>query len=215
MHGLFNYNGVFVQTCNKIADGICLSMLWLISSLPVFTMGAATTALSYSVNKCIRRSEGGVWSAFWHGFRTNFRQATGLWLLLLLVYSLAGICCYSAYLMCASGNLPGEMLWFLMAVTALVTVWSSFLFPYLAKFRNSSPAILKNCLFIAIMHFPVGLLHLFLLLASIAAVVIFPLSILCAPGIYMVLSCYALETVFRKYMSEEDRVKEETLDQDL
>ncbi len=214
MHGLFNYDGVLVQTCNKIADGICLSTLWLITSLPIFTIGASTTALYYSVNKSIRRSEGGVWNTFWHGFRVNFRQSTGLWLILLLLYALLSACCYSAYLMCASGNLPKEMLWASLIVTALVTVWASFLFPYLARFQNSNRSILKNCVFIAIMHFPVGLLHLVLLLASIAAVVFFPLSILCAPGAYMVLSCYTLETVFRRYMTEEDRAKEEARDQE-
>ena len=61
MFSLFKYDSPLVQTCNKIVDCICLSILWLITSLPVITIGASTTALYYSMNKCVRRSEGNLW----------------------------------------------------------------------------------------------------------------------------------------------------------
>ena len=214
MHGLFNYDGTFVQTMNKIADCICLSFLWFISSLPVITIGASTAALYYSMNKCVRRSEGKIWKTYWHSFRGNFKQASSLWMILLVIYGILTACCYSAYLMCINGYLPKEVFYFLLIVIAAVTIWASFLFPYLAKFQNTNRLILKNCVYIMLMHFPVGLLHLVLLLLSLVAVVIFPLAVICVPGIYMVLSCYKLEPIFQKYMSAEDRAKEEALDKE-
>jgi len=214
MHGLFNYDGFVVQTMNRIADCICLSILWLVSSLPVITVGAATTALYYSMNKCVRRIEGGVWKTYWHSFLMNFKQATGLWLILLVVYGALIACCYSSYLMCINGYLPKELFYFLLIVIAVITLWASFVFPYLAKFQNSNRNVLKNCVYITVMNFPVALLNLFLMLLSLIAVVIFPLAVVCVPGIYMVLSCYKLEPVFQKYMTPEDRAKEELLDQE-
>jgi len=213
MHGLFNYDGVFVQTMTKITDCICLSLLWLVSSLPVFTIGAATTALYYAMNKCIRRGESGVWKTYWQGFRANFRQGTVLGLLLLLILGLLTACCCCAWLMCAAGYLPAFMFWGCLILTALVLHWVSFLLPYLARFRNSNRVILKNCVYIAIMNFPAGLANLALMVAAFLALVFFPLSLVIAPGIYMVLSCYILEPVFRKYMSEDDRTREEALDE--
>lgn len=50
MFGLFKYDSPFVQICNKIVDCICLSVLWLVTSLPVLTIGASTTALYYAIN---------------------------------------------------------------------------------------------------------------------------------------------------------------------
>ena len=44
MFGLFKYDGFLVQTCNKIVDCICLSLLWLVTSLPIVTIGAADAA---------------------------------------------------------------------------------------------------------------------------------------------------------------------------
>lgn len=212
MHGLFNYDSFFIQLFDKIADSICLSFLWLISSLPVITIGASTTALYYSMNKCIRRSESGVWKTFWHSFRINFKQATTLWLILLPVLVILILCCYSAYLMSVAGNLPKEMFYFLLAVVAGFLAWASYVFPYLAKFQNTNRMILKNCFGIALLNLPVTLLHLVFLGIALFAVLVFPLAIVCAPGIYMILSCYALEPVFKKYMTEEDRQKEEALD---
>ena len=215
MHGLFNYDGFVVQTMNRIADCICLSILWLVSSLPVITVGAATTALYYSMNKCVRRSEGGVWKTYWHAFAANFKQATGLWLTLFAVYGALVACCYSSYLMCINGYLPKELFYFLLIVIAVITLWASFVFPYLAKFQNTNRNVLKNCVYITVMNFPVALLNLVALLLCALGISMFPLAIVCAPGIYMVISCYATEPVFRKYMSEEDRMAEEELDKEM
>lgn len=213
MGGLFHYDGFVVQTANRITDCICLSLLWLVSSLPLVTIGAATTALYYAMNKCVRRSEGSVWKTYWQAFRANFRQSTLLWLVVFLVNAFVSGCGYCTYLMCLAGNLPKEMLYFSLLVMALVFLWSSFLFPYLARFQNSNRLIMKNCIYIAIMNFPAGLLHLAYLAVSLIAIAFFPLTILCMPGVYMVLSCYTLEPVFKKYMTSEDRAKVEALEE--
>jgi len=134
-------------------------------------------------------------------------------MLLLLILGLLTACCCCAWLMCAAGYLPAFMFWGCLILTALVLHWVSFLLPYLARFRNSNRVILKNCVYIAIMNFPAGLANLALMVAAFLALVFFPLSLVIAPGIYMVLSCYILEPVFRKYMSEDDRTREEALDE--
>lgn len=215
MHGLFNYDGAVVQAMTKIADCICLSLLWLVSVIPIFTIGAANAALYYAMNRSVRRGESSILKNYWQGFRTNFRQGTALWLLLVLIFGLLIAACYCTWLLCAAGYLPAFMFWGCLILTATVILWASFLFPYLARFRNTNRLILKNCIYIAIMNFPAGLANLALLVAAFLAVVYFPLALAVAPGIYMALSCYILEPVFRKYMSEEDRAMVEALEEDL
>lgn len=215
MFSLFKYDSPLVQTCNKIVDCICLSILWLVTSLPIVTIGASTTALYYAINTGIRYDRGGIWSSYWRSFRANFKQATVLWLLLLVVYGLLGGSCYSAYALCISGLLIKEMFYFLLIVLVLVMAWANMLFPYLAKFQNSTKMILKNCFGIGLLNFPIALLQPVFFVLVVVGISMFPIAILCAPGVYMVLSCYTLEPVFRKYMSAEDRAKEEALLQDL
>ena len=211
MFGLFKYDSFFVQTCNKIVDCICLSLLWLVTSIPIVTMGAATTALYYAINTGIRFDQGGVLRAYWRSFCSNFRQATIIWILLLLVYGLLGGSCYSAYIFYIKDILPKEMFYCLLVVLALVMTWGNLLFPYLAKFQNSTKMILKNCFGIGLLNLPKALLQTVFFILVMVGITMFPMAILIAPGVYMVLSCYTLEPVFRKYMSEEDRAREDAL----
>lgn len=215
MFSFFKYDSPLVQTCNKITDCICLSILWLLTSIPIITIGASTTALYYAVNTGIRYDKGGIWRSYWRSFRANFKQATVLWLLLLVVYGLLGGSCYSAYTLCLNGTLPKEMFFVPLIVLLLVTAWAGMFFPYLAKFQNSTKMILKNCFGIGLLNLPIALLQPVFFVLVVLGIALFPIAILCAPGVYMVLSCYTLEPVFRKYMSEEDRAKEEALLQDL
>ncbi len=66
-----------------------LDLLWLVTSLPLITIGASTTALIYSCMK-LREDDGYTTTNFFHSFRENFRQSTIIWLLYAAVGALLG-----------------------------------------------------------------------------------------------------------------------------
>ena len=66
-----------------IIDIIFSGLLWCLFSLPVVTIGAASTALYYAAVKCIRHERGRLTQVFWKGFRDNFKCSTGIWLIYL------------------------------------------------------------------------------------------------------------------------------------
>ena len=82
MGGLFRYDGLLFRFINKMVDAVGLSLLWLITSLPLITMGAATTALYYTTHKVIHYDRGRVWPEYWKCFLSGFKQATPLGLFL-------------------------------------------------------------------------------------------------------------------------------------
>ena len=49
----FSYESRFSQLLLKLCYSCYLNLLWLVCSLPIFTMGAATTALYYTCLKVI------------------------------------------------------------------------------------------------------------------------------------------------------------------
>ena len=51
MAGRFKYDNKVFEVINAIVDLLVLGFFWIITSIPVFTMGASTTALYYTVNK--------------------------------------------------------------------------------------------------------------------------------------------------------------------
>ena len=85
MGGLFNINNGFFRAIGRIIDVCWLNILWVLTSLPIITIGASTTALYYTSMKMIRNEAGYVSSDFFRSFKDNFKQSTIIWLLLLLV----------------------------------------------------------------------------------------------------------------------------------
>ena len=69
----FSYESKFSQLLLKLCYSCYLNLLWLICSLPIFTMGTATTALYYVSLKVIRGEEGSCWrwGSSWPGTGTS------------------------------------------------------------------------------------------------------------------------------------------------
>ena len=64
----------------KLTYSAYLNILWLICSLPIFTIGASTTALFYCTLKMAEDRDEGLTRMFFRAFRSNFKPA-GTWLL--------------------------------------------------------------------------------------------------------------------------------------
>lgn len=90
MSNIFNYNNKFFSAFDKVINIFCLSLIWFMACIPVFTIGASCTALYYAVNKVIRHGRGYIWKEFWSSFRSNFKQATVIWLIFLLIGLIMG-----------------------------------------------------------------------------------------------------------------------------
>ena len=93
---VFRYQGWLWRTLNTLTDILALSVLWLLCSIPVLTLGAATTALYDSVVRCIRYKQSGPYERFFRTFKNELVPgllltllwgaiaALGLWMLALL-----------------------------------------------------------------------------------------------------------------------------------
>lgn len=80
VNGLFNPENRFWAFMEKVMNLCIIILLWLFCSLPVFTIGASTSALFGYTLKLIRNEEGYVLRTFVHGFRRDFVRSTVLWL---------------------------------------------------------------------------------------------------------------------------------------
>ena len=85
MDKFFNLDNPVMAFMGKIADLIILNFIVILFSLPIFTIGASWTALYYVTLKMVRKEESYMFKDFWHSFKENFKQATIIWLLVLVV----------------------------------------------------------------------------------------------------------------------------------
>lgn len=198
----FSYDSKFFQFINQMTDCIVLSVLWLLTSLPIVTIGAATTALYYTVNKVFAQEEGSAWGEYFRAFKREFKQATGMWLILLVIYMMIGLDCILIYSYAEQYSWLVVLFWVLMFFLALVMMWSRYWFPYLARFEDSTRVILKNTVYMALFDFKWTLVLLVVNVLEILGCFLFPLLLVILPAASMIYVNHTLEKVFVKYTNQ-------------
>lgn len=166
MQAFFSSDSKLMQAMGRIGDLVILNLLFFISCLPFFTIGAASAALYTVCFQMGTEKESGIFRTYVHAFRENFKQGTVVFLILalfllagffdtLLLSSLAGWLRYGCIL-------TGILL-------VLAVLMYSYAFPLLSQFSNGIRGTLKNALFLSLGYLPRSLL--------IAAVNVFPMAL--------------------------------------
>lgn len=169
MNGLFSINGSLWNISNKALHFLWLSILWLVCSLPVVTIGASTSALYSITLKYARDEEGYLTSSFFTAFRQNWKQGTAIWLILLLVGLFLGVDFVVYYRSGATGIGHMILMTLCFSLTLVYILMNLYVYAVLAKFQNSVFHILKNSCIMAVCHWPSSLAMLILSLVILAA----------------------------------------------
>lgn len=142
MKGLFNYDGPVMSAMSRIADLIILNILTVLCCIPIITAGAALTALHYMTIKMVRKEECYIVRGYFKSFKQNFRQATIIWLILLVAMFII----WGDFFILNSGiiSLPKAFSVIIMAVGFLFMMMVIYTFPVLARFDNTIRNTLKN-----------------------------------------------------------------------
>ena len=207
--GFFNTENTFFRTLAKIWETIYLSFLWILCSIPIITAGAATMALYYTVNKTIKHERGYVSSEFFSSFRSNFKQSTIVWLILLVIFTILGIDYFAILYYTKNGHDVGAFQTVFLVLAILTLMWSLYIFPYMARFENTIKDVLKNTLIIALSNAPYSIIMLVLFLAACLAIYKVTPIIFVIPVMYNSVKNFVIERVFKKYMKAEDLELEE------
>ena len=64
---MFNYDNKVFEFINRVVDTMFTTLLWVVFSLPVITLGASTTAFYEVVHKVLRKNKGYVWHTWVQG----------------------------------------------------------------------------------------------------------------------------------------------------
>ena len=86
MSKLFSPDGLLWKILNVLTDIFALSLIWLFCSLPLITLGPATTALYDAVTHGIRYQEAGPYRRFFKTFKADLKisiPTTLLWAFIL------------------------------------------------------------------------------------------------------------------------------------
>ena len=94
LSGLFNYDNPIWRFIGKFWDLLIIHILWVICCIPIVTVGAATTAMYYVTLRLVRDDDGYTIRSFFKSFKENFKQATIIWMLFLVIGLILGFDVY-------------------------------------------------------------------------------------------------------------------------
>ena len=174
----FRPDSPVMRAIGRVGDLALVNILFLVCSIPVFTLGASATALYTVAFQMVRGEDKPVAKTFLLAFRRNFLQAT----LLTILFLLLGAGLYlDLRVMQANPAAFSLVFWVgsgLLALAAAITL--PFAFALQARFDNSVWKTLKNAFVLAVTH-P--------LTAFVAAVLaLLPLGLLLFATYYLLLS---------------------------
>ncbi len=189
---------------NKMTDLILLNLLWMITCLPIVTIGAATTAMYYTNIISIRQGDGYVVKRYFKSFRDNFKQATILWLLILLV---GGIMAFDLIYWYTMGTMLGKVMFCLSAVVAFfIFIILIYVFPVLAKFDNGIKKTIKTAAAFAVGYFPytaiLVVLTILFIYFNAVSVIVNAISLFAGFAVFAYVKSFFLYKVFMNHMDE-------------
>lgn len=205
MAWLFDINNPIMRWVIRIFDCICLSILWVVTCLPVITVGAATTALFASIHRYIRLEEGSMLKTYFLAFRDNFKRSTLCWLVMLVILALLVVDVLVFRTMAINGQLLGKLYWLVMLLVGVVAAWMAYLFSYADRFDGNVKDVLKYSFLLMILHPVKAVTVLLILLAGAALVAIGPVALSIVPALVCWLCDVVITGVFSQHLREEDR----------
>lgn len=168
MKNIFSPDSFLIKGLTLFCDLMYLNALFIICSLPIFTIGASTTALYSVLFKRIRGEEVKIAKTYFHEFKANFKQSTLFWIPYLLLVIFLGSDIYITH-----SVLPEEyrFLQYPVSIALFLLVYVTVLvFPQMALFNSPTRQIIKNSAILGLINFPVigmvFIVHIFILLIA-------------------------------------------------
>lgn len=155
MRNFFSPDNPATRFLSTFFDLMVLNFLFMLSCIPIFTMGASLTAL-YSVTlKMLRHEEPSIAKDYIKAFKSNFKQSTLVWIPIMFIFAFLVSDLYIVY------NVIGEKylslqypVWIMFYLVISVLIY---VFPMIATYDNSTRQIIKNCILISFGNLPTSI----------------------------------------------------------
>ena len=212
-----NYDNIFIRMLSRVGDAMLLSILFVLSCVPIITIGAAFTSLYYTAMKGISGDDGYIWKFYTRSFKQNFKQSTIINLIMLLI---AGVLYFDTNIVRQMGGSMSKVLYIIfIALGIIYLAVFLYIYPVLAKFYNSVKNTFRNAFLMSIMHLPYTILMALITIAPVAIFfipdfrvqsVIILLFILLGFALLAFINGHFLVKIFDNYIvPEKDEISEE------
>lgn len=153
MKPLFNLDNPFIQMLSRVCDLALANILFIICCLPVVTAGASAAALHKVCQDIILDRDNTVLRPFFRAFRQNFKQATIVWGVELLMI-VSAVCYWLLIVSYTAGSLASALKLVLLIALILVLCVCVYIHPLLVRYDNRLRQHLLNAIILAVCKLP-------------------------------------------------------------
>lgn len=155
MKEFFGPDGLFLKILNKTGDLIILNIVFLVTCIPIVTIGSALSAM-YSVTlKMCKDEESYIVRGYFKAFKANLKQTIIVYVIMFLV----GIVIYLDffYIQYFPDGIGKVLRVFFVALAMVFLMVNSYIFPLIAKFEYKLKMYFVNALFLSMRHILVSI----------------------------------------------------------
>ena len=157
MKDLFKYDKGIWKVFGIVADVVILNIVFIATCIPIFTIGAAKTALYSQTRKMVKGEEGYLVKDYFDKFRENFKASTIMWIVYMVAGLLAVVDIWACTIMDGSFFVTFCMV-FMLSTLIVLTMTIIYAQALQSAFDNSIRNTLLNGLLLSIGHFPISLI---------------------------------------------------------
>ena len=168
--------------CTRVAQLMLLNLIFVVTCIPIVTIGAAVTALLGMGHRLLEDRDGMLVSTYFRLFRENFRRSTVLWLILLVTGALLAEYIYLAFFSRMTLTVVGIPLALLMMPAAifLTIAWLMILvwvFVLQGHFENTVRRTISNALVLGVIQLPRTVVKVIILGVCILVPITLPVTL--------------------------------------
>ena len=221
MNKFFQPENPIIRFLSCFCDLMFTNALFIICSLPIFTIGASITSMYHVIFKLQDREDSYIYKMFFESFRSNFKQATTIWIPFLLLTGFFAGDLYIIYnVIDASFSWMQFPVWFLLILVFCIQIYA---FPQIAKFESDIKRLILNSLLLAVGNFPTTIFFTFIPIAIIYFAaqtgkrMVMIGSLFLFFGFAAIAYLYAMffNRIFERCMPKEELTKEEMSKEDM
>lgn len=196
---------------NTLCNFVVLNLVFLISCLPVITIGTALSSLYYVTLREARGEYGYLVRTYIKEFRKNLKSGTAAFAVLFVI---GAVILFNLAFWFNLGGIPAAVITGLMAVGAIVWLFTfTYTFPLIARFNNSTKQTLINafCLMMSNVKATLALLLIYVMVLFLCVFLVPMKLMMVLFGFAFIAYCqsFVFKKVFEPYEKELEKAEEQ------
>jgi len=198
---ILNHDSPLHRSMSLVADVVLIGIIWTLTSIPLITIGASTTAAYYVFTKKASGRDSYLIKDYFKSFFGNFIKSTIMLIILAIIFTLLILNVNFVQSDSIFGWITLIFNYFLILQATFVLIY---IFPLLSRFESRFFAYFKQAAFMANRHLLTTLANMLLIGFLVVLSIYFSFLILFVMGIYCYLSSVLIVKIFKKHRPDFD-----------